>query len=88
MSSIQGVQRVSSSDLLAAQAATKAPAAKTESAAQEAQETVAVTKAEAGKGDQQAIRKMTQLQVASGPKKTEPAATPPAGTGGNINMTA
>ena len=80
MSPIQGVSA-------AVQAATKAQTAKTESATQEAQETVAITQAEARKGDQQAIRKLARLQ-ASEPQQAEPVATPPAGTGKNINVTA
>lgn len=40
-------------------------------AAQEAMETAAVTKAEAAKGDQQAIRKLARQQAASNPQSAQ-----------------
>ncbi len=84
MSSIQSVQG-SGASALAAQVAPKPQPAKPETAAQEAQETVAVTKAEARKGDQQAIRKMARSQPASKPQEAESVeATPP----GRVNVIA
>jgi|GEM_PF-3546189 len=88
MSSIQSVQGAGAAALATAQTVPKTQAGKAESAAHEAQETVAVTKAEARKGDPQAIRKMERVQSASEPQKAEPVATPPVGTGGKINVTA
>jgi len=64
MSPVQNVHAASS----AAPVAPKKQAVKPETAAQEAQETAAVTKAEARKGDPQAIRRLAQSQAAKAPK--------------------
>jgi hypothetical protein len=53
------------------------------SAAQEAAETPAVTKAEAAKGDQQAVRKLAAEQQQSAPPRVSPS-----GVGKNIDLTA
>jgi hypothetical protein len=53
------------------------------SAAQEATETPAVTKAEAAKGDQQAVRKLAALQ-----HQQNPAPTSEPGVGNKINLQA
>ena len=67
----------------------KTQTAKAETAAQEATETAAVTKAEAAKGDQQAVRKLAreqaQAKTASQTQKSEPAKPL---TPGNVNFTA
>lgn len=91
MSSVQAVQGAQPSAIASAadsrrQIARPPQAAKAESLVQEARETVAVTKAEAAKGDQQAIRKLAQSQAATTPQKAEPAPVP-THLGGNINTT-
>ena len=82
VSSIQGVQGGSAS-AMAALAAQKTQAVKQESPQQEALETAAVTKAEAGKGDQQAVRKLARAQT---PPKVE--ATEVRQAKGGIDLTA
>jgi len=66
----------------AAPSAVVAKAATQNSAVQEATETAAVTKAEAAKGDQQAIRKLAMQQQPS------PASVSPEGVGKMFDLTA
>jgi hypothetical protein len=75
MSAIQGVSTtpVPQAPRLTGPSAAKAPAARTETATQEASESLAVTRAEAEKGDRQAVRK---LQAAQPPVAAEQTETP------------
>lgn len=86
MSSIQSVQGGSSAALVAAQkqVAPRAPSSAQESAAQESQESPAVTRAEAAKGDQQAIRKLARQQ----PVKAEAAPAESVDKGKGVNVLA
>ena len=78
MSSIQSVQGESTAAALAA--AAKAQAAKPETASQEATESPAVTRTEAARGDQQAIRRSGSSQPAAQSQKLL--------APGNVNLTA
>ncbi len=92
MPSIQSVQGSSSA------AMTTALASQKESPAQEAQESLAVTRREAAGGDQQAVIKLARLEATAKTKAEAPAATdsqasekaaPAAdGTGRNVNVVA
>lgn len=68
MSLIQSVQSGSTAALMAAKLQQAAPR---ETAAQESQETVSVTRAEARKGDPQAVRKLAQEESQKGAPKAE-----------------
>ena len=56
--------------------------------AQEAMETMAETKAEATKGDQQAIRRLAHQQAAGQPHTTEPPANTTTGSKDLLNVKA
>ena len=89
MSSIQSAQSGSNAALLAAAAKSqKAPAPAKETAAQESQETVSVTRAEAQKGDPQAVRKLAQETSQSGAPKAGSTATKAAPKQGGVNIIA
>lgn len=86
MSSIQGVSTapVPPAAPLTRSSAAKAPDARTETAAQEANESLAVTRAEAEKGDRQAVRK---LKAAQAPVAVEPTEAPTL-AGGRVDLLA
>ena len=74
MSAIQSIQSGANSAAAAAVQRQAAPRPAPASAAQEAQESTAVTRAEAGRGDQQASRKLAVLQQSVGGQQAAPAA--------------
>jgi hypothetical protein len=89
MSSIQSVQSGSNAALLAAAAkSAKAPAPAKETAAQESQETVSVTRSEAQKGDQQAVRKLAQEVPQGGAPQAGSTATKAAPRESSVNIVA
>lgn len=97
MSPVQSVQSASGdtmaalySQMQAAQSA-QAPAAgpSQDTSVHEAQETLAQTKSEAAKGDQQAARRLARLQNADEAQQQAPAAMEPApGGNGGVNLVA